>query len=335
MHHIVRSALILVTVLGLCPFATAWHQAGHQIVAAIAYRQLTPGDRATLVAILKNHPRFDEDFDSPMSDELDSSREVDVNDWLLQRAAIWPDLARSFKPAEKMKYHHGDWHFINQPCWLNPGDQEALKDALSVNLELTAPDVPQRKMNVIQTIRLARRMLARPDADKADKAVMLAWLIHTVGDVHQPLHAAALYSQHLFPKNDRGGNAIPTEHNGNLHALWDDLPGGRIKFNTVRGRAAAILADNRLKSLGEHAADQLDETVWMDESRTYAISTAYDDEVLTPLREAEDADDTGELEPLELSDEYMKAAGKLASQRLAEAGFRLNRILKEVAEANR
>lgn len=335
MKRLTRVILLLALIIGPTSFAAGWHKAGHQIVAAIAYQQLSQQERAALIAILKHHPRYDEDFDAAMADELDSTRAADVNDWLLQRAAIWPDHVKGLRGEPKTEYNRPNWHYINLPCYMRPEDKDALQQSITVNLSLDPPDSPDKGMNVIQTIRYARRVLLQDDGDKADKALMLAWLIHTVGDIHQPLHSSMLVSPTLYPKGDRGGNAIHTKQKQNLHFLWDDLPGNTLQFNTVRSRAAKILQTNALRSMGEHAAEQLDEEVWMHESHTYAISTAYDEqEVLQPLRDAEDHDETGELEPLDLSEDYLKAAGKLASQRLAEAGFRLGRILKDVAQAN-
>ena len=50
-------------------------------------------------------------------------------------------------------------------------------------------------------------------------------IIHYVGDVHQPLHSAALVDS-KYPSGDRGGNSesIPSKDGvGNLHAVWDSV----------------------------------------------------------------------------------------------------------------
>ena len=38
-----------------------------------------------------------------------------------------------------------------------------------------------------------------------EKAIYLTWLMHLVGDIHQPLHCAAVFSEQ-FPNGDKGGN---------------------------------------------------------------------------------------------------------------------------------
>lgn len=51
--------------------------------------------------------------------------------------------------------------------------------------------------------------------------MMLHFLIHYVGDIHQPLHGASMVSSR-FPKGDKGGNDFKIKHkDGDLHTLWD------------------------------------------------------------------------------------------------------------------
>src|SRR5437867_3185221 len=67
-------------------------------------------------------------------------------------------------------------------------------------------------------------------APKALKAYDLAWMLHLVGDVHQPLHMANQYGsmfQSPAQGNDAGGNGIPVQYAGyhELHGFWDGAPG--------------------------------------------------------------------------------------------------------------
>jgi hypothetical protein len=89
--------------------AVAWGPAGHKIVAAIAFRQLTPAQQQRIVAVLKQHPRFQEDFADKMPEE------VEENEWIFQQAAVWPDLARGLPTEAKEEYSRPNWHFIDLP----------------------------------------------------------------------------------------------------------------------------------------------------------------------------------------------------------------------------
>ena len=83
--------------------------------------------------------------------------------------------------------------------------------------------------------------------------------------------------------------------------------------------------------LGTQAAAQLDEKIWLDESHAFAESTVYDAEVLGFLRGyvAEK-----EAPPIQLTERYLKTGGKLAEQRVVQAGYRLGAVLKEIASKN-
>ena len=59
----------------------------------------------------------------------------------------------------------------------------------------------------------------------------------TIGDLHQPLHCAALYSANQFPKGDEGGNKIPLRKGKNLHSLWDELLGKQYYMRNVEKAA--------------------------------------------------------------------------------------------------
>lgn len=52
--------------------------------------------------------------------------------------------------------------------------------------------------------------------------MLFRFLVHLVGDIHQPLHTVSLWDNQ-FPKGDQGGNlfAISFQNISNLHALWD------------------------------------------------------------------------------------------------------------------
>lgn len=54
------------------------------------------------------------------------------------------------------------------------------------------------------------------------RSFMIRFLLHIVGDVHQPLHSSALFSPE-FPDGDQGGNLFKITYKtyDELHALWD------------------------------------------------------------------------------------------------------------------
>jgi hypothetical protein len=74
---------------------------------------------------------------------------------------------------------------------------------------------------------------------------VLAWLFHLVGDIHQPLHTAQLFTVD-YPQRDRGGNEIcvrvkEAEQPMDLHRLWDGVITSSSNLTRLRNEATALL----------------------------------------------------------------------------------------------
>jgi hypothetical protein len=105
----------------------------------------------------------------------------------------------------------------------------------------------------------------------------LVWILHLVGDAHQPLRGSGRYTRQI-PNGDAGGNAeqvIPaTGETVALHAYWDSLFGGYFSpfgavFDADDKDGLASLAVN------DPAAKIADPQKWIDESADLAKQYAY------------------------------------------------------------
>lgn len=328
MRNMWRLGLFGLIVLSCGSPAFAWWDAGHKIIAAIAFRQLTPDEQQAVFAVLQQHPRWDADFADWMPEQLADAPAAERAEWAFMQAAIWPDLARDFDEADKARYHHATWHYVNTPVYLADADRITLAGKLTVNFATDPPPKLTETMNITQTLAVTRRMLVDPAVPAATKGELLTWIFHLVGDSHQPMHSTALFTPRLFPEGCRGGNSIRTKPRENLHAVWDGLLGERLGYRQARNEALKLMAEDALKTAGEQARRTLDPRVWIQESRTLSAEFAYDAEVLTPLRIAEKS---GEKPPvIALSDDYLRSAGGVAKRRAVEAGYRLGAVLREV-----
>jgi hypothetical protein len=327
LRTLVTSLLVFLT--AVAP-AWAWSLSGHKIIASIAFRQLSPQEQAKAVAMLKRHPRFAQDFAEQMPEEVRSGEEAVQNEWIFQQAAVWPDLIRS-GPAEKTAFSRPEWHYINGPVFLDSAAREALEGKLPINTEKNPPaDATWEtgRMNVMQALRLARERLRTKDASPTERAVLLAWVYHLVGDIHQPLHSSALVSQRLFPEGDRGGNSIKLKQRYNLHSLWDGFPGEAMEYRMARNRAVVYAEQEPWRTLGKSAAAELHETVWLAESELVAKINVYDEEVLAAVAKMESGG--GAMQEIELSERYLKAGGGMAEWRMVQAGYRLGAVVKGI-----
>jgi len=326
------SACVLTSFLIAWPAspASAWGPGGHKVVANIAFDRVDPATRKSIVNVISKHPDFDKRFASRMPDDIKNGNADDRDRWIFLQAAIWPDLVRPNPP-----YHKESWHFINLPFFLTAHDKAVLEDTIKPNVSMTLPNPLKDtdQLNCVQAFKLAERTLTDADSTDEEKAISFCWLLHIAGDIHQPLHSTSLITRGRFhtSEGDRGGNGIKVKQGRNLHSYWDGLLGGDQSLNDIRGRAAAILADADMKKSADKAAGELDIVAWVNESNKIAKTFAYDELILKEVA-AREADSSHPLHKVDLPAEYLKEAGRIAQRRVAEAGYRLAEILKQIEE---
>ena len=291
--------------LGLSRIAAAWNSAGHMMVAAVAYERLTPAAHARVTSLLQLNP------DYPRWIEHASREERDEVAFVL--AATWPDeiksepdyqndgdrptgadAARNIGYADHLQHRY--WHFIDLPFSTD-------------HTPLRQPPVP----NAQTQISLFRKTLASADANDALKSYDLVWLLHLVGDVHQPLHTTSRFTQSQ-PNGDAGGNLVALCQRpcrNELHAFWDDVPGTE-KSPMVAVRRAARLPrpDDRVGAID-------DERQWVHESFLIAQNSVY----IPPIGDGQG--------PWRIDGPYRSIAHRIAGERLALAGYRLAHLLNE------
>ena len=270
------------------------------IVASIAYQQLPPATQQQTLAILQAHPMMPK-----WKEQLEKDHPTDPGEYFFMRASTWPDeIRRGNSP-----YDHPAWHYVDYP--LTPP-----------NFPFVAGRDPQD--NILFGIDASEKTLRDPAATPEQRAAALSWLIHLIGDIHQPLHCAELVTpQFPLPDGDRGGNSIYVSVGGNpinLHAFWDRLPGMIFSPPYAVESAGRIERAYPAASLPDLVKDK-DPVSWSLEGRTIAIDSAYLHGQIPGT-----AVDTKNA-PIPLPPDYL-AKGKLISdQRLALAGYRLAALL--------
>jgi S1/P1 Nuclease len=214
--------------------AAAWNDVGHRAAALIAYDALSDEVRARAVALLHAHPRFAADFAAHLPPVLRQADAAVQDRWYFAYAATWPDVAREFsgvrpeavRLALVAQYHRPHWHYINLPTYLSDADRRLHIAAPSL---AESPELPDAALNIVQALTRVSRTLCRGELAAPQRALALSWLLHLMADVHQPLHATALYAIGRFPEGDRGGNDIVLADalavDGNLHTFWDAAAG--------------------------------------------------------------------------------------------------------------
>lgn len=248
----------------------AWGPKGHAIVADIASSRLTPIAKQKLQSLL-----------GPDS---------------LASVASWADSVR--KERDESYY----WHFVDIPkdapgfsderdCF-RPQDKH--KDALTDHHNC-----------VVDRIEMFQKTLGDEKASGTDRLEALKWLVHFVGDLHQPLHAI---------DEGHGGNDIKLavfgspkcgDYDCNLHWAWDTLLLEHTGYSEEEyvGRLNTLIAQ-------KHLANQAGGTPvdWANESHLQARQIM-------------------EAKPAAIDDAYYQANIELVNQKLALAGLRLATLL--------
>lgn len=275
-----------------------WNKATHMVTGAIAYRELQASSPQTLsrvVAILRRHPEYQSRWAAQLNDP--NLSEDDRNQYTLMMAARWPDDVRGNEV-----YDHPTWHYINYIY------------APEVGMARTDTTLATGE-NILQAFEQNRQIL-RSNAPDSAKAIALCWLFHLAGDVHMPLHTAALVDNQ-FPQGDRGGNlfkikVLMSSQTINLHAFWDGMLLGSDDFQSVRNLAVQIpqsVSRDQLPQLGKS-----DITSWSKESFQLAQDNAYRSNTLPA-----GSDQEGALLPTD----YVATVKPIAQRQVALAGYRL------------
>jgi hypothetical protein len=234
--------------------------------------------------------------------------EFDLNIFLL--AAIWADEIKTDKRFQNTKSSslgspiladfatHREWHFIDLPFSADG-----------------TPTSPPTSPNMLEVLPLLRADIGLIGLDANAQAYDLAWLIHLVGDAHQPLHCSTRFSA-SYPARfgDSGGNAFKIMKEGQpttLHIYWDGLL-GTYSVSTFKKAADSIMRVSKPKMPVD-----LSEQAWVEESFEMAKTFVY-------------TVDGGQPGPYPaVSKSYDLLAKKKARERVTLAGYRLAAILNE------
>lgn len=323
MKRITTTALVLIF---LCVFTNntlAWNRHGHLIVSAVAYIELQKNNPDTLSKIneiFKSHPAYQLWKSEYAKYDQKFKAETPLEAYVFIRAAAWPDDVRSPKNNPE---HHDTWHYVNYPVRLTG----------SIEFDKSLP-----KENIFFAVNEALKVLQNAQAKKSNKAKKLCWLFHAIGDVHQPLHTVARFSDD-FKQGDRGGNLFCVRPSINssgieLHSYWDDLTGDEksVVWDVRQAWLDALFLPSQMQDLKpSNFPDGIAMENWAKESANLALRDTYqfNDSSINGLKK------NGEVCPKipdssVLSDSYNKNAQKLANRRVIIAGYRLASSLKQL-----
>lgn len=297
-------ALSVGTVLLSAEQAHAWNSRGHMEVAAVAWSLLTPEAKQRASDLIQLNPLYKTWVKGVPAASRSKTAFVMAATWpdIIKRKAGYEndgenpqgaDASRNIGYSDKLQHRY--WHYVDYP--FSPD-----------GTPLEQPKVPNAEVEIA-----AFRSVLSSNASDDLKSYDLVWLLHLVGDVHQPLHATSRFTSAL-PDGDRGGNSVtlckkPCKNE--LHAFWDGLRGAN---NAPR---PAITAAGKLDPAPNNEAQIKSEKAWVQESFQIAKDAVYQEPV---------GPGKG---PYTLSKSYTAQAKAIAAERVALAGARLANLINE------
>jgi hypothetical protein len=260
--------------------AWAWGEKGHFIIVAIADRHLTGQARAGIREILGDRSIVE------------------------TRLASWADEIKRSAHYRRIYPHSERWHFIDIPF-----------AALSIDLDR---DCWHHNCIVHQLPRFTR-ILTDKEGDAERRKEALLFVLHLVGDLHQPLHCAER-------NGDHGGTLLKVDYLGrteddqiSIHFVWDEnLVSEGIGRMDWREYAENLDADITPDQISSWSKGRFKDWAW--ETHQVAVNSAYRDAGGRELP----AGGT-----VILDKDYVRKNKEVVKEQLRRAGIRLARVLND------
>jgi len=306
--------LTLVSCVTFIPPAFPWGCQGHRIVALIALDQLNSHARTEATQLLEGPV-----YDATLRRFCPASTLPPFAD-----LASWADDVRN------QRKETAGWHFIDIPL-------DARKKSVTESCPASGC--------VTSAIRQQAEVLRSTSASKHQKTEALMFVVHFVGDLHQPLHAA--------DNDDRGGNCVAvaffdrqpeTSGSGqgyrpNLHGVWDTDLLDRVSQGQDAAAFAAALRTQFASDMKRWIRQPVDVDAWAWNSHKAAVKTVYGKlpkkiaiEPPRPVESCADHDMGKRMYDLheEIDQRYLRTASPVIRRQLALAGTRLAALLNQV-----
>ncbi len=315
--------------------AFSWGPEGHETISDIAQTRLDPQTQAAITGILGPNVSL-----SDISNYPDTLRYGPTDFGGLLSRPLAKDAAT------------GSWHFTNIPIQQNvsqtpttdelnqyPDCDKQASGATAQFMGDSVQDCIHAQIKFALSQLSAPRPAPNPQASSAESAqadalwrdrkiIALSYVVHLVGDAHQPMHTAE-------NNNDAGGNTENVQFEGKLerlHELWDDLIDKTSWQNQTPG-AANILAQQLLADLNSLPANEV--ASWIDSDVETTINNAIGESFNISKNTIypdyyKSLNGQPSAQPLVLPADYQAKMQPIAHQRLQMAGVRLAHILNQV-----
>jgi nuclease S1 len=278
LRRALSAALVIAFLAGVyAPPVGAWAAQGHRLVATLAAERLTPVARRNVAWL------------------LGSQTLADISSW-----------ADRYVDAQYQTFY---WHFLNIP-----------PEATSYDRERDCPRQPGVAAGArgdiwrdcaVDRILYHQARIADPALDRADRAIALKFLVHFVGDLHQPFHALGVGHGANDVLVSVFGSDTCGNYPCNLHSVWD---GGLIAHRHLDDAQYLTALNTLIRQNGWEARPPGGPAEWAMQSHDLGNAA------LLP-------------QGGQVDDAYYRAQIPVVDQRMALAGVRLAAVLNEMLTA--
>ena len=196
----------------------------------------------------------------------------------------------------------------------------------------------EKTLNVVQAIARFNHLLGTDSTLPEERALAVSWLLHIVGDIHQPLHSTALFTMRRFRQGDAGANGIMIKGAEDLHEVWDGSLVIDVETLAEHSKLLEHLqSDTRTVHQAEVGAKTLDPVTWLYEATIWPVrshittssweTTAANEAVYYPSKSWREQP---YLPEVTLSDHYVARSKRVARRRILLAGYRLASLFRQL-----
>lgn len=272
------------------PFAWGFGQQGHSIVGRIAELRLSEKAHAALADLT----------DRSLADIQLSS---------------WPDTITHTSVFPLNAF----WHYADIPYKADEFDAKREAVEVAQRAHKTVDEIGTEN-NVIDKITFWKNVLANPKESRYRRYTALRFVVHFVGDIHQPLHC--------INNDDIGGNLVLVRFLGQfdpetkLHQVWDRslvvMARGALPLEAYAGKLNARITEQNQKNWEA----SMDPKTWAKESHALAKKHVYPPVLLQQWEQHKH-------EPVDLDIAYAKQGVPVVETQMMKSGVRLAKILND------
>lgn len=326
-----QTLLLILTVQN----ANAWDHPGHMTTAAIAFSEierLRPDliDKIGMLFLANSDP-------APFWVAAGDAKGKERVRRMFIEAARWPDDSK-FTPNDRPTWHSARWAIVAEDA---PPEAIAAAEARKGKTAGQA----------IEALMLNFATLSNPEAGPSERVRALCWVLHIMGDIHQPLHVSDLFSKDFPAGNAAGTLSYVDDPIGTttipLHILWDSNTLRSPKLEEIDKHAREFMEKYPRSSFPELTAynEPAPFMEWAKESHQVAVDWAYGIETVSDPNKDLDADRLVKnmvkfilegISPVEeapeVPAEYWEKLQTTAHQRITLAGYRIADLIISAAD---